>query len=66
MRYPRPKPCPACGETNLYRVYCFGGLRRHSIECRCTFSGEPAITKLGAVIKWNRRKQGEKVDLTRP
>lgn len=55
-----PMPCPLCGKTELktWHTVFPPSLRRYNIACtNCGWGGREAITKLGAVWKWNHNKE---------
>ena len=60
-----PKPCPLCGEATLetWRSIIAPTPRRYQIVCAtCYYCGRKALTKWGAVWKWNREKVWERVE----
>ena len=60
-----PKPCPLCGETTLvtWRTLIPRQLWRYQIVCAtCYYCGREALTKWGAVWKWNREKVWERTE----
>ena len=58
-----PKPCTLCGEATLktWRTIIPSTPLRYQIECAaCYYCGREAMTRWGAVLKWNldeRRKK---------
>lgn len=60
-----PKPCPLCGEATLetWRTIIPSTPLRYQIECAsCHYCGKKALTKWGAIWKWNREKVWERTE----
>lgn len=59
------KPCPLCSGTKLetWRTIIPSPPRRYQIECAsCHYCGKKALTRWGAVWKWNREKVWERTE----
>lgn len=51
------KPCPACGGKRLFMVTAqWRWSKKHHVECICGFGANSAVSKWGALRKWNRAK----------
>jgi hypothetical protein len=57
------KPCPLCSGTKLetWRTIIPSPPRRYQIVCAaCYYCGREALTRWGAVLKWNRDERRKK------
>lgn len=53
----RSKRCPYCKGIRIWEVHSWSGIKRYYMECAdCHWGGPKAMTRKGAVIKWNLQK----------
>lgn len=54
-----PKPCPNCGSTKIWKIHSWTNrLFKYSLECsECHWCSTQAITKAGALLKWQAQKE---------
>lgn len=54
----KPKRCPNCGKERIWTVHKWSGIRRYFMECAsCHWCSGDALTRKGAVLKWNLQKR---------